>query len=511
MRERNAVMKKQLIASLLLLSLLLPMLFASCSEGGAADESASVEPAPADAAPTAETEPETEADVLAALGEHDFGGENFVVLCRTIQDSDTFNEVDIESDGGDIVDDAIFRRNAELNERYNVKIEALRTNGNWPARDNFLTVMKKSVMASDGAFDLILGYQAYMSTVDVMECLCNFLEVDGIDLDADYYYRDIIRESTLNDKLYYLAGDFTYSVWPSMLVYFFNKGMAESYNLEDLYSLVREGKWTLDKLMELSTGVYVDQNGDGAKDKSDSFGFATDFGNIADAYYAAFDIKLTVRDDAGVPQMNRNLEKLDAVITKLYTFEHDTNDVYTFVMMSNMTDNPLADIFVDNRALFYPERLKSAIDFRGIEMNFGILPYPKWDESQSIYHSQAWNGYSVMAIPKDARNLEKTAVMTGALNAASKQQVIPAFYDKALKVKFTRDEESADMLDIIRDGISFQFGYFYSQTINDGCNPWRIRDILNSGESITRVYRQYSRKLEKNLGVLLDFFYGANE
>ena len=144
-------------------------------------------------------------------------------------------------------------------------------------------------------------------------------------------------------------------------------------------------------------------------------------------------------------------------------------------------------------------------------MNFGILPYPKWDESQSIYHSQAWNGYSVMAIPKDARNLEKTAVMTGALNAASKQQVIPAFYDKALKGKFTRDEESADMLDIIRDGISFQFGYFYSQTINDGCNPWRIRDILNSGESITRVYRQYSRKLEKNLCVLLDFFYGANE
>ena len=190
MRERNDVMKKQLIASLLLLSLLLPMLFASCSEGGAADESASAEPAPADAAPTAETEPETEADVLAALGEHDFGGENFVVLCRTIQDSDTFNEVDIESDGGDIVDDAIFRRNAELNERYNVKIEALRTNGNWPARDNFLTVMKKSVMASDGAFDLILGYQAYMSTVDVMECLCNFLELRQVLSTYDGALRD---------------------------------------------------------------------------------------------------------------------------------------------------------------------------------------------------------------------------------------------------------------------------------------------------------------------------------
>ncbi len=492
-------MKKKIIAMFLLVCLLMPL--AACS--GTGEEA---EPSPTETEAPAQTEPAAEDDPLAAIGKHDFGGEDFVVLCRTIQDSDTFNEVDVESDAGDIVDDAIYRRNAELNERYNVAIKALRTDGNWPSRNNFLTVMEKSIMANDGLFDLILGYQAYMSPVEVMGYLYNFLDADGLDLDADYYYHDIIRESTLNGKLYFLAGDFTYSVWPSMLVYFFNKGMAVSYGIEDLYGLVREGKWTLDKLMELTSGVYVDKNGNGVKDDEDAFGFATDFGNIADAYYAAFDIKLTVRGDDGIPVMNNDLEKLDAVITRLYDYEHDSNDVYTFVMMSNMTDNPLADIFVDDRALFYPERLKSAIDFRGIEMNFGILPYPKWDAAQDTYHSQAWNGYSVMAIPKDAKNLEKTAVMTSALNASSSTLVIPAFYDKALKVKFTRDEESAEMLDIIRGGISFQFGYFYSQTINDGCNAWRIRDMLNTGGSITRVYRGLSKKLGGNLATLVDFF-----
>ncbi len=494
-------MKKQIIAMFLLIGILMPLV--SCSEKEKEEETAPVQ---AEIEAPSETEPVTEDDPLAAIGAHDFNGEDFVVLCRSIQDSDTFNEVDIESNGGDLVDDAIYRRNTELNERYNVAVKALRTDGNWPSRENFLNTMKNSIMANDGLFDLILGYQAYMSPVEVMGYLYNFRDVDGIDLNADYYYHDIIRESTLNGKLYFLAGDFTYSVWPSMLVYFFNKDMALSYSIEDPYGLVREGKWTLDKLMELTSGVYVDENGNGKKDDEDSFGFATDFGNIADAYYAAFDIKLTVRGDDGIPVMNEDLEKLDAVITKLYDYEHDSNDVYTFVMMSTMTDNPLADIFVNDRALFYPERLKSAIDFRGIEMNFGILPYPKWDEMQDNYHSQAWNGYSVMAIPKDAKNLGKTAVMTSALNASSNRLVIPAFYDKALKVKFTRDEESAEMLDIIRGGISFQFGYFYSQTINDGCNAWRIRDMLNSGGSITRVYKSYSKKLGGNLATLVDFF-----
>ena len=60
------------------------------------------------------------------------------------------------------------------------------------------------------------------------------------------------------------------------------------------------------------------------------------------------------------------------------------------------------------------------------------------------------------------------------------------------------------MLDIIRGGISFQFGYL--QTINDGCNAWRIRDMLNSGGSITRVYKSYSKKLGGNLATLVDFF-----
>ena len=198
-------MKKKIIAMFLLVCLLMPL--AACS--GTGEEA---EPSPTETEAPAQTEPAAEDDPLAAIGKHDFGGEDFVVLCRTIQDSDTFNEVDVESDAGDIVDDAIYRRNAELNERYNVAIKALRTDGNWPSRNNFLTVMEKSIMANDGLFDLILGYQAYMSPVEVMGYLYNFLDADGLDLDADYYYHDIIRESTLNGKLYFLAGDFTYSV-----------------------------------------------------------------------------------------------------------------------------------------------------------------------------------------------------------------------------------------------------------------------------------------------------------
>lgn len=493
---------KRLTAIFLSICMLLPLL-ASCAEETSSENETS---SAVNNDTTATPESEESEHFLDKIGEYNFNDEDFTVLCRSIQDSDTFNEVAVEENTGDVVDDAIYRRNMELNDRYAVVINAYRTEGNWPSRQNFTDTMKNSISAGDGAFDLILGYQAYMNNVDIAGYLYNFRDVPLLNLEADYYYSDIIEESTLNGKLYYLTGDFTYSLWPSMLVYFFNKDMASSYQIGDLYQTVRDGSWTLDKLIELTGVVYRDTNGDGLKDAGDEFGLATDYGNIADAYYSAFDIEITVRDEEGIPAINANIEKLDNVITKLYDFYQNTSGVYTYAMTSAMTTNPLADIFTSGRALFYPERLKNAIDFRGLEIDFGILPYPKWDEAQDLYYSQAWNGYSVMVIPKDAKNLEKTAVMIEALNASSKEYVIPAFYDKALKVKFTRDEASGEMLDLIRDGISFQFGYFFGETINVGCEAWRLRDILQQGTGLASVFRGYKRVLERNLQTLVDFY-----
>ena len=500
-------MRNRIIAILLALCAAMPA-FTACAEENPETPANEAAAETGENAP-AETEEETEY-FLDHIGAHDFKGENFTVLCRTILDTDTFNEVDIETNAGDVVDDAIYRRNQELNERYNVVIKAERTDGNWSNNANFKTVLKNSITAGDGAYDLVLGYQAYLNSIEMMGYFYNFRELDGLNLDADYYYQDIIKESTLNDKLYHLTGDFTYSLWPSMLVYFFNKDMAAAYDLGNLYDFVRSGEWTVDKYLELVGGVYVDVNGNGKKDEGDEFGVALDYGNIADAYYSSFDIDICVRNEENIPEINVNIEKLDAVISKMQELYHNYEGAYVYKMMSNMTTNPLADIFTAGRALFYPERLKNAIDFRGIDVEFGILPYPKWDAAQEKYLSQAWDGYSVMVIPKDARNFGKTAVMVEALNASSQEYVIPAFYDKTLKVKVTRDEDSAEMLDTIREGISFQFGYFFSGPINAGCDPWRMRLILESNGKIASTFKGLQKVLGKNVQSIVDFYFAED-
>ena len=52
-------------------------------------------------------------------------------------------------------------------------------------------------------------------------------------------------------------------------------------------------------------------------------------------------------------------------------------------------------------------------------------------------------------------------MVTEALAYYGKQIVTPAYYDINLIGQSTRDEESADMLDIIFDSLVFDIGYYY--------------------------------------------------
>lgn len=487
---------KRFIAVCLALLLLIPTL-SSCSD----DSGSKIGDTTTLAESTAETRP-----YLDSLGSYNFDGENFSVLCR----KDTEYEVAVDELTGDLVDDEIYKRNLEVSERFNVKIVRHAIDGLWPQRDAFMKTLIDEVAAGGGSFDLVLGYQAYMCGVGLADYLRNIHELPAVDLKARYYYHDIIDQITINGKLLYLVGDYTLTVWKHLFVYFFNKQLATDYNMPDLYQLVRDGKWTIDKLIELSADVYADINGDSKEDDGDLYGLATDYGNIADAYYSAFEIPITVPDENGLPTINTDISKFDSVVNKLADYIHNSTGVYSFKMVSTMTETPLADMFVAGRALFFPDMLDNAVKFRGLETDFGILPYPKWDESQKLYRSQSWNGYNVMVVPKDAQNLEKTGVLIEALNAASLKTVVPTYFDTALKLKFTRDDESGEMLEIIREGISYQFGYFFQVPLYAGCEAYRIRDLVEKTKpTVASTFKSVEKKLNANLEELLKVYIGT--
>lgn len=111
----------------------------------------------------------------------------------------------------------------------------------------------------------------------------------------------------------------------------FNKQLAENYDIEDLYTVVDEGRWTIDYLAEKAAAVYVDTNGNGTRDMDDTYGFVGDEVTGLDVWPAAFDIPLIAANDSGELEVVTNSEKMVSGLEKIL------NLYYNIIIMKART------------------------------------------------------------------------------------------------------------------------------------------------------------------------------
>ncbi len=432
-----------------------------------------------------------------------FPGETFTVLCREDNAWGQYlHEIAADEDATELVNEAVYKRNLEVEERFQLeKLEAYPIPGHWAANEDFTNTFRNSILSNSGSFDLIMSQQTYMSDISLIELYTNFYDVPYVkdNLNADFYYQDIVEEMTIDGKLMYMLGDYSLTYWEDLYVMYFNKTMAENYNIGDLYQIVKDGEWTYDAMTEMVKGTWVDLNGDLWPGEEDSFGYVSEIENTTDALWDLFDVRMTSKNENGEIKIDVDQGKMVSILENMIEFKN-TDDTHFIHTDSSMTEDSIVTdkIFREGRALFYPATLNRAQDFRGMETDFGIIPYPKWDEHQEKYLTRS-HGYSIAVIPLDAPNLELCGAVFDVLTAISSNTVIPAYYDMALKDKYSRDDESGEMLDLIREGFTCNFGYFYGQDLNMG-NEFRVmvgQDNSNFVSYYAVNQKGYERQLKK--------------
>ena len=146
----------------------------------------------------------------------------------------------------------------------------------------------------------------------------------------------------------------------------------------------------------------------------------------------------------------------------------------------------------------------SLTHFRELEDEYGILPYPKWDEAQENYYTMSDGNHEALAVPKTVQNIEAVGTITEALCAESYKILVPAYYDVALKVKSTRDEQSIAMLDRIVDSRVFDFGFVYHASKGAA---FLIQDLVNTNNSnFESTYAKKEKAITKHYNNVIEFF-----
>ena len=350
---------------------------------------------------------------------------------------------------GDIVNDAMYARQRKIEDRFNCR---LTTN---EVKDT-TEYIKKNVSSGDNTYQIYGIYDQNFGVLLPYVQDCSTLPY--IRLDEKHWNPNATSIYNFSDRQLALAGNVSLSVISGAGCLVFNKKVYQNYFAGDsLYSYVRDNKWTLDKFFEIATTVGADLNGDGKWDANDLFGLSCNFKGYIGGLLAGADMGFTAPGADGIPAFNlgQNEPAINLVAKCM-----DALSVPGFYYSEAVqVYDTLPVLFEPGHALFTLSSAYGVETLRAMEDDIGILPYPKYSDSQKNYISPAY-GNVLWVLPKTvdvSTEGENIGMILEAMSFSGYYDIIPQYKEVVLKTKSARDDESADMLDIIFDSVVFNF------------------------------------------------------
>ena len=496
---------KRSLAAILCFVLLLPLV-SSCSNAGSNE----TEPAQNTVAPSASEEVDESAltdyerrqlisDNLPAVT---FDGRSYRVLTtadgydgRVVKK----DEIVVDDLNGDACNDAVYNRNVLLEDRFGIKIEC-ETDSDPQSYVNTL------VTAGSNDYQLVGFYNYLAATAISAGSLLNWREVPHVDLTQPWHNKLANDNCTIYGKLFAICSDLAITSMTYTYGYFFNTPLLTDYGYlsSDMYAKVKEGTWTIDYFMDLITPMYQDVNGDGKKDRGDVYGFGYQMTNPTDVWLSSFDQHIVQADEENGIKVVFMTDKTVAVMEKMIQLHYKNPGYFKY---QNQYDEET--FFLNGKLVFAPLRFYTAYNvLRTMQDAYSILPWPKWDENQQKYLTNADDKFTAFGLPLTVyEDIEFASVIYEALCAESYKKVYPMYYDTALKGKYSSEPETAEMVDIIMEGRDFDLAFEFSGAFSD--LPYLFRKQLDANNpNIASAYKKLEKSLTKNAPKQIGKMYG---
>ena len=393
----------------------------------------------------------------------------------------------VEESKNDIVSDAVYSRQEKIHQHIGVEIVGTAT-GNFSV---YVEPFKTAVKNKDGSVDTLISH--VHTGIDGLvgeNYLTDFNDVPGVELDADYWNQEFMENISLNDHMYLGFNNFNILY---TYVIAFNKVMLDKYDDnfdESVYDMVTNYHWTLDKMTSIASLAYIDKTNDG-KTSDDTFGIAGYQWVPFCGFLHSSNINLVEMDSQGYYKVSVyndvNREKTVALIDKLSAL---TLTDYAWFKSSASDTIGLGS----NRTLFNLMATVSLSSLLDTDVEFGVLPYPMWDENQKDvgYRSLQWGGY--ICIPSYTRDIAMVGD-TIELLAFYSDDVADAYYQKLLGKQVADSPQDKQMLELIWDSICSDFGQTYYSVVVDTSLLYMV-PILTS-ESYNDEIASFMAKVDK--------------
>ena len=491
----------KIITILLVLSLVLSIV--ACSSGDSGQKSADTTAAQ-ETETTAETAPP---EIQPDVPDMDFGGYEFTFLVRFIAGPHwapwNARDVYVEQQIGEPINDAVYDRNRYIEEKYNCVIREY-------SSESHAADLRKTVAAGDTTYSVYYAGLNELIAAALEGSLVSFNDVPYIDLEAPWWNGNAARSLSVAHQIFFSPSDLIVMDNDCTSSMVFNKQLITDHSLESPYTYVHNGTWTIDQLISMSKDIAADVNGDGVMDYNDKYGFVSYRDAVLSFMHAAGG-RIAEKDSNDLPVLTLGEEKCFNALGKAFDLMYDDGsfNVHHLEGKFDAIYEVTEQMFMENRSLFYWILLHDIEKFRDMDSDFGIIPLPKYSEQQEEYgHTVNQYHSHGISVPMSVEDVERTGIILEALTAKSKYTLQPAYYDTSLQRKFSRDEESAEMLDIIFASRVYDLG-----AINNwGGYSWDIIALtMTNNRDIASLYSRKETTAMSDIAKTVEKYQNINQ
>lgn len=430
------------------------------------------------------------------FGEMSFGGRDFQFL--TMYSSSALKDYvrfDHEEITGEPVDDAIYNQVITVEDKLDVEID-------YHSTTDVKTDIMNAVNSGDTTYKAVEDTNTSIATLVISNYMTDLNQLEYINFEMPWWNKNYKEKLTIADKTYLAFGDIFFEAGiKNVHLFYFNKEMCDEYNIEYPYQAVYDGKWTMDYIMNMTQTVERDLNGDGKMNQNDQWGLVQSPIQSSIIYYTSGFTTMSYDED-GYPYLDMWSDKLVDFYEKLYALDYKTEGVWT---NSQAEEDQNFEMFESGQVLLCSNFLSTASRVREVEFDVGILPYPKYEESAE-YVNWPTGGNHLMGVPSDIDpdDYDFVGIVLEALSVTGYEFVRPALYENTLQGKLARDPESQDMLDLIFDTMSIDFGWIHT---GDSGMGWFVNSCLTAKlENISSYYKRTESRANKHYNKIVDYY-----
>lgn len=401
---------------------------------------------------SSEIPPETELDGLSKLPGYedvDFRGQTFRIAAHNGASDQWACDYEIYSEGTDTLSVAVRRRNDLMKSLYNCNIELIST-------DSPGSLALADVTGNQHTIDMYTGKYNMGDPTNRYNLASFNINFENPWWDQTFVETYTIKDSSGADTMWACVGDFAVSAYRAAHAIIYNRTIYETAGISDtvnVYELVKNKKWTMDKFIEMCKLAAKDNDGNSEfhYSEGDIMGWVRT-GHATHGMHVASGLSIITNENGTLKlDMTENAGAWNDVIDKAIS-------VWSMQEGETLAYTTVHDAIKNGRALFASEVIGTLEVVKDADVSLGLLPYPLYSETQENYAHYVDNHLMYYVVPTSVPDIDMISDFMELLAYHSRYIVRSAWID-VYSYEYCSDVDSGDMLDIILDTRTYDPAY----------------------------------------------------